>query len=88
MASGASVIANENLASEISAQNKDLLAIEMEAYAVMAASEYLPFQGLKSIVIKSVCDHADHRKNNDWQRYASYTSACFAGLLFKRLPFD
>ncbi len=56
----------------------------MEAYAVMAASDFARKMAPKSIVIKSVCDYADSEKNNTWQEFASYTSAAF----FDRLISD
>lgn len=83
MASGASVIANASVGEEIAAQNKDLIAIEMEAFAVMVAAEYSTMAPMHSVAIKSVCDFADADKVNDWQPYAAYTSASFADELFK-----
>jgi nucleoside phosphorylase len=85
MASGASVIANDSTAQLIVAQNRDLIAIEMEAFAVMAASEYAITPSPKSIAIKSVCDFADRKKGDDWQEYAAYTSAEFANELFLQM---
>lgn len=84
MASGGSVIADASTTLVIGKQHREVTAIEMEAYAVMAAAEYAigPVRP-KAIVIKSVCDYADSLKNDDWQEYASYTSAAFADLLFR-----
>ncbi|MBN9356707.1 MAG: response regulator [Herbaspirillum huttiense] len=84
MASGASVVAHSETASEIAKQNRDLIAIEMEAFAVMVACEYATNSPLKAVAIKSVCDFADKDKRDDWQAYASYTSAMFADELFRR----
>lgn len=56
----------------------------MEAFAVMVAAEYASESQLKSIAIKSVCDYADKDKQDGWQSYAAYTSACFADELFRR----
>lgn len=83
MASGASVIADDNSARLIATQHRELLAIEMEAYAVMSAAEYAADPKPIAVVIKSVCDYADDKKNDDWQQYASYTSAAFADQLFR-----
>lgn len=83
MASGASVIADYDTAGEIVSQNRELLAIEMEAYAVMAAAEYTDSPQPTAIIIKSVCDFADPKKNDKWQQFASYTSAAFADQLFR-----
>lgn len=87
MASGASVVAAQKFATSISGQHKDLLAIEMEGYAVMAAAEYAAAPAPVSIVIKSVCDFADVQKSDDWQAYAAYTSAAFADRLFRHEAF-
>ena len=83
MASGASVIADDDAARSIITQHRELIAIEMEAYAVMAAAEYADDPKPTAIIIKSVCDYADAEKNDDWQKYASYTSAAFADQLFR-----
>lgn len=74
MATGASVLAHEGLVEGIVDQNRDVLGIEMEAYAVMAAAESCK---CGAIVLKSVCDYADASKSDDWQKYAAYTSAMF-----------
>lgn len=87
MASGGSVVAAKEFAASIAGQHKDLLAIEMEGYAVMAASEYAVAPAPTAIVIKSVCDFADAKKNDDWQAYAAYTSAAFADHLFRHDAF-
>jgi nucleoside phosphorylase len=87
MACGASVVAAREFATSIAGQHKDLLAIEMEGYAVMAAAEYAAVPAPISIVIKSVCDFADAQKSDDWQAYAAYTSAAFADHLFRHRAF-
>lgn len=84
MASGASVIANSSIAEEISNQNRDLIAIEMEAFAVMVAAEYTTTNPLLSVAVKSVCDYADKDKQDGWQAYAAYTSARFLEELVRR----
>jgi len=88
MASGASVIADDQQAREVALQNRELIAIEMEAYAVMAAVEYASTPKPTAIAIKSVCDYADEKKCDDWQAYAAYTSAAFADNLFRNPNFS
>ena len=83
MASGASVIASATTAKEIASQNRELIAIEMEAFAVMVAAEYATTSQLHSVAIKSVCDFAIAEKHDEWQAYAAYTSASFADELFR-----
>ncbi|MDO8653176.1 MAG: hypothetical protein Q7R66_13405 [Undibacterium sp.] len=87
MASGASVLANNATVEEITLQNRDVIAIEMEAYAVMAAAEYALMPAPTAIAIKSVCDFADAKKGNDWQKYAAYTSAAFFNQLIRSHAF-
>ncbi|WP_115552831.1 hypothetical protein [Xanthomonas arboricola] len=78
-ASGASVLADGETMREIKLhQNRDVLGVDMEAYAVMDAVSYSagPHEA-RAISIKSVCDFADGEKGDKWQRYAAYTSASF-----------
>lgn len=49
----------------------------MEAYGVMASVIIAAESPAKVVVIKSVCDYANLNKNNDWQKYAAYTSVNF-----------
>ncbi len=90
MASGARVIADDTTAVAITEQHREVVAIEMEAYAVMAAAEYSADPKPIALAIKSVCDYADTAKNDDWQDYAAYTSAAFADHLLRSpdLRFD
>jgi len=54
----------------------------------MSAVEYAKNPKPTAIIIKSVCDFADKNKNDDWQKYSSYTSAAFANQLFRHLNFS
>lgn len=81
LASGSMVLASDSSLDPISLQNRDVLGVDMEAYAVMAASDIARFSKPTSLVIKSVCDYADSQKSDGWQEYASYTSACFFDFL-------
>ncbi|WPX20106.1 hypothetical protein RHM58_09260 [Pseudomonas sp. 10S4] len=66
----------------ITAQNREVLGVEMEAYAVMASADFACKPSPIPIAIKSVCDYADAEKNDMWQSYAAYTSAAFFNRLF------
>lgn len=88
MASGSSVIADDAQARLIALQQREVLAIEMEAYAVMAIGEYAVSPRPKTLAIKSVCDFADSTKNDKWQEYSAYTSAQFADRLFRNPAFE
>jgi len=75
IASGAAVIANDNIIEDIKTQARKLKGIEMEAYGLFSAAHYATNPKPKPLVIKSVCDFADENKNDDIQDYAAYTSA-------------
>jgi len=77
MASGSSVIEDGDIVDTIKCTNRDVIAVEMEAYGVMASVIIAAESPAKVIVIKSVCDFANLNKNNDWQKYAAYTSVSF-----------
>lgn len=82
MASGAAVLATNDAMQPITAQNREVLGVEMEAYAVMASADFACKPAPIPIAIKSVCDYADAEKNDKWQSYAAYTSAAFFNRLF------
>lgn len=82
MASGASVLAHDGAVAPIVEGHREVIGIEMEAYAVMAAAELC---GATPLIIKSVCDFADSEKSDGWQNYASFTSAAFLAQLLPKL---
>ena len=55
----------------------------MEAYGVCAAANIAVELPPKVLILKSVCDFADVEKNDDWQDYASFTSAQLAYKLIQ-----
>ncbi|MBG0811948.1 hypothetical protein IY145_21635 [Methylosinus sp. H3A] len=75
VASGAAVLEDPALVATIRSQHRKTLGIEMEAYGVMVAADESPLPQVTALAIKSVCDFADPRKNNEHQKYAAYTSA-------------
>lgn len=77
MASGAAVVENEKLIDAIKSQQRKLVGIEMESYGVFYAACNSRKPKPKCMVIKSVCDFADAHKNDDFQKYAAFTSAQF-----------
>ncbi|KAG5658065.1 hypothetical protein KAF25_007016 [Fusarium avenaceum] len=56
----------------------DLVAFEMEG---AGAWDQLP-----SIVVKGVCDYADHFKNKEWQNFAAATAAAVSKALIEQYP--
>ncbi|MBB2758121.1 UNVERIFIED_ORG: nucleoside phosphorylase [Xanthomonas campestris] len=84
VASGSAVVADANFAQLVSQQQRAALGLEMELYGVssacaMAGSPRPLFAG-----VKSVCDLADEKKNDNFQAYASYTSAKVIEELIRR----
>lgn len=73
--SGSYVVSSEALVNSITSQNRKLLAIDMEGYGMYLACHF--FNKTKPLMIKSVCDFGDKHKGDDYQNYASYTSANF-----------
>jgi nucleoside phosphorylase len=76
VASGPIVVADGRKLEEIkTTQNRQVLGLEMEAYGVYSAAAKAGLPRPLALSIKSVCDFADPRKNDEMQKYASYTSA-------------
>ena len=78
IATGAVVLEDPSVVEMIQSQHRETLGIEMEAYGVALAANLSSLTPPKSIIMKSVCDFADPKKNNEWQDYAAYTSAQLA----------
>lgn len=89
IASGSSVVANsEVLAKQIHSQQRETAGLDMEAYAVAYAAANAPAPRPTALIIKSVCDYADSKKSDQYQKFAAYTAAEFANLLYEKfLPY-
>lgn len=84
VASGASVVAYSQIVDDIkNNQIRDVLAIEMEIFGVYYACEYALLPKPQFVALKSVCDFADEEKNDQYHKYASYTSAEVAMVAVK-----
>lgn len=78
MASGASVVQNEDLVTEyVLPQNRKLLGLDMETYGVYYAAKNASINSVEVLSIKAVSDFADSQKNDDYQHYGSYVSINF-----------
>lgn len=75
LASGSSVIADGLTVDRVKMQHRGVVGIEMETYALFAAAEEATEPSPEAFSIKSVVDFADGSKNDNFQRYAAYTSA-------------
>lgn len=75
IASGSAVLADNATVDVIKAQHRKALGVDMELYGVFSAVR--DYAGPKPLTIglKSVCDHADHLKNDKYQKFASYMAA-------------
>lgn len=78
VASGSYVVASSSILNGIQTQQqRKLLGIEMEAYGMYYSAERSQNPITKPIMIKSVSDFGDTLKADNFQDYASYTSAQF-----------
>jgi nucleoside phosphorylase len=75
VASGAAVVADEKIVSDILVQHRKLIGIEMEIYGLFYAARHCIAPRPTALAIKSVCDYGDREKSDRYQPYAAYTSA-------------
>ena len=89
MACGNAVVANsEILNKHIHSQFLHTVGLDMESYAIAYAAENATAPRPVPIIMKSVCDFADHTKSDKYQKFAAYTSSEFAKLVYEQfLPF-
>lgn len=77
-ASGAGVVENKKVIDEIKGHSRKLVGIDMETYGVFYATKNSSRpKPLGVFSIKSISDYGDPDKNDNFQPYASYTSANF-----------
>ncbi len=85
MACGFSVVANKDIVEkQVRTQVSETVALDMESYAVMYAAQNAGDRKTIPIIVKSICDFADGRKDDKYQRFAAYTSTEFANLLIQK----
>ena len=75
MFTGTSVIANAKFVEGLNDMHRKIKGIDMEAYSVACAAKYAGDRSPTVIILKSVSDFADPDKNDDFHKYASFTSA-------------
>lgn len=75
LGSGAAVVSAEAPLKQVSQHWRKLVGIEMEAYGVHLACKQAVREAPLFLCMKSVCDFADAKKDDDWQPYAAYTAA-------------
>lgn len=78
LASGSAVVANSELVDmQIRSQFDETIGLEMEAYGVVYAAAHAIEPRPYAIIAKSICDFADSRKDDNYQKFAAYTSCEF-----------
>lgn len=78
LACGTAVVANFDIVKDfILNHSRKTLGVDMEAYGVFSAVRSLCDEKPIAICVKSISDFADKDKEDGYQPYASYTSACF-----------
>ena len=86
MASGSTVVANRIiLEKQIRGQFHSTKGLEMEGYGVAYAATHATEPRPKAIIAKSVCDFADSRKSDMYQKFAAYTSCEFVKLMLDEI---
>ncbi len=86
LASGSTVVANRLiLEKQIKGQFDSTKGLEMEAYGVVYAASHATEPRPKAIIAKSVCDFADSRKSDMYQKFAAYTSCDFIKLMLEEI---
>lgn len=88
VASGAAVLQDASIISEILTHHRKTIGVEMESYSIFVAAAEAPCPQPRAFSLKSVCDFADEFKSDDHQAYAAYTSAAALKLMVEEyLPF-
>lgn len=89
-ASGAGVIENRHVLEEIKGHSRKLIGIDMETYGVFYAAKHCSKpRPISAFSFKSVSDFADPEKNDNFQKYAAFTSANFLyRFVLEKLSFD
>lgn len=75
LASGAAVLSDLQTAGAVKVQHRQLAGIDMEAYGIFASAAESVLPQPKALVLKSVVDFANPKKNDKFREYAAYTSA-------------
>jgi nucleoside phosphorylase len=84
IASGEKVVADSAFLAPLVQAYPLLKGIEMEGGGVASAA-HAATPHCESLLVKSICDWADHKKNDDWHEAAAYAAATFVKALILRL---
>lgn len=84
MASGSAVVANKAVLEKYVKNGfQNTLGLEMEGYGVAYAAKHATEPRPYAIIAKSVCDFADNRKSDKYQKFAAHTSCEFVQFLIE-----
>lgn len=85
MACGSAVVANDEIVKKlIKDHQRKTIGLDMESYGMFYAASYTD-NSCRTICMKSICDFADEDKNDDFQKYAAFTSANFAKYIIENV---
>lgn len=82
IATGAAVVQSRQYVEDLLENSQKTIGLDMEAYAVFHAAQLCSTPRPEVLVAKSVSDHADKGKSDEWQDYAARTSAAFIHAFF------
>ncbi len=86
LASGTAVVANKTLLKkQVITSFDDTEGVEMEGYGVAYAATHAVDPRPHVIIAKSICDFANERKDDRFQKFAAYTSCGFVKELLENV---
>ena len=89
IASGSAVVSDPAVLEKPKSMTRKLLGLEMEIYGMYFACVNTSTPKPENfLAVKSVCDFANARKNDNYQTYAAYTSVGFLKLIIEEGVFN
>lgn len=85
MACGSAVVASQDVIDMVRSQSRKVVGLDMESYGVYLACQEISNPPVNAIVLKSISDFADRKKDDASQDYAAYTSTSFAMHLIQNV---
>lgn len=86
IASGSAIVANRIvLDRQVKGRFETTKGLEMESYGVAYAVAHATEPRPKAIIAKSVCDFADSRKSDKYQKFAAFTSCQFVKFMIEKI---
>jgi nucleoside phosphorylase len=85
MGTGAAVVAAPAVVEQLIGQQRKVIGLEMEAYALFYAAKHAAMPRPKAFVVKGIMDFANREKCDKYKRYAAFTSAQVCAALAELL---